>query len=131
MKELMDKWDSFKTDYKNSRRWFIVVILAVFGMLTPYTIDAYSESRSSVKIEDLQEYVTTEEMMSWLLMEMEYVKKIVLMDKTDISDSIINEVFENHEWILKQFMEYNPRSPSNKPDYANILRSYGEKNGSD
>jgi len=70
-------------------------------------------------------------MMSWLLMEMEYVKKIVLMDKTDISDSIINEVFENHEWILKQFMEYNPRSPSNKPDYANILRSYGEKNGSD
>ena len=97
------------------------------GLFVPYTISSYATTRQSVKQIELHEYVKTEEMLSWLLLEMEYMKKIVLLDKAEVTDSIINEVFLNHRWMLEQFMEYNPRSINPKPDYSDILSKYKKR----
>jgi hypothetical protein len=128
MEDLKDQWRGFIKSYKSSKRWFITIIIAIMAMFTPYTISSYATSKSAVKYEQLQEYVKTDEMLSWLLLEMEYVKKITLLNKAEISDTLINEVFENHKWMLEQFMEYNPRAIRNKPDYAKILNNYKKRN---
>jgi len=127
MEDLKKQWMEFIRSYKSSKRWFIGIIIAIMGIFTPYTISSYATSKSVVKHEQLREYVKTEEMLSWLLLEMAYVKKITLLSKAEISDTLINDVFENHKWMLEQFMEYNPRSIRSKPDYANILNNYKKR----
>lgn len=124
MIDLKDQWTAFIEAYKITKRWNIGIIATILLFIFAYTIEAYSTSRNSVKIEDLGEYVKTEEMISFLLLEMQYVKKIIIMDKADVSDDVINDVFENHKWVLEQFMEYNPRSINPKPNYSEILKEY-------
>lgn len=99
---------------------FVGLFILFGGMI----IDTKAESQNHVTKQEISEYVTTEEMISFMLLEMSYVKRIILLEKAEVSDSMINHVFDNHEWILRQFMEYNPRSADKKPDYARILNEY-------
>lgn len=139
MNELKDQWKDFIRYYRSSRRWFITTIIIVVGMFMTFTITAFTKSMNAVTKdefnahvaiakEQIEERVTPEEMGLWLIMEMEYVKRIILMDKAEVSDSIIDEVFENHKWLIHQFMEYNPRSLSPKPDYSAIFKNYKKRN---
>lgn len=129
MEGLKKQWSQFGKSYTNSKRWFIAIIIAIIGMMTPYTIDAYVSGEKAATKEELHEYVKTDEMLSWLLLEMDYVQKLILLEKAEVSDSIINQVYENHKWMLQQFMEYNPRSINPKPNYANILNNYKNRDG--
>lgn len=124
---LKKQWSTFIKSYKSSKRWFITIMIAIMGLFVPYTISSYASTKQSVKQKEMGEYVKTDEMLSWLLLEMEYMKKIVLLEKAEVSDSIINEVFLNHRWMLEQFMEYNPRSINPKPDYSEILNKYKKR----
>lgn len=128
MEDLKDEWRGFIKSYKSSKRWFIGIALSIMAMFAPYTISSYATTKTAVKHVELREYVKTEEMLSWLLLEMAYVKKITLLSKAEISDTLINNVFENHKWMLEQFMEYNPRAIRNKPNYAEILNNYKKRN---
>lgn len=139
MSELKLQWKEFIKYYRISRRWFIGTVLVVAGMFIGFTVLAFTKSTNAVTTDEFYAYVaitkeeigkrvTTEEMGLWLIMEMEYVQRILLMDKAEVSDSVINEVFENQKWLIHQFMEYNPRSLNPKPDYSGIFDNYKKRN---